>query len=912
MVLKKQLAPHRQRKLMLCLLVVLYSFPWLFPSAQAVSSNNGLPLSGRVDYLIIVNSNLVNALNPIIQYRKSQGLLVQTVTPDYIVKNYTGYSHAEKIRSFLRSKYESWQLKYLLLVGDTQEIPYSVMFPSPYMHEESDEVVGKTYSDWFYADLSSDFDSNNNDYPGEYLLDKEIDFSPEIHVGRIPFDNIADISQVVNRIIDFERNPKSKTSLLAASILSYDQEEMTPSLFTKVKTDGASLTESLIKDILSPSGNKSSRLYERSGIAPSQYLSEYPLNKVNYEKLLQNNPYDLVVWNGHGTEDSLLTKIWKKDINTNKKADKVELSLEPVFNTSSLSKTIKSKGIFITSSCSSLSPGNNNLGKQALKAGFSGFIGNTTINWYAEGWRNLSNGGNQTLVYLALRNLYLRNETLGEAYSKAIFESSKQYGRFGSKDYQNYFSFTLFGDPAMRLTPTPFFDIDMDPVIESKTINLGESLEFAFKISSSKSGSMDIKASPINFRKDIFSCSFYADTLSHGGTIRMKVLMAQNVYPTQYSITIHFQTESKNVFKVVKFLILPWESATHLYLSYPEIKVKKNTEFTVDVCIKKAKNINTCYVEIAFDSSILLTTTKSVMAGNFLSEDGIFPQYNFNNIAPGIISLYGTRLNHGRGMNGEGVVFSINFRAIRDGFTNITIQKSLLLDPTSLSIPCKVYSAEVNVLNNGLYINRNITYGYTTPRLFLPVTGSANGEKIWIGHHKGEGLVEKAEDEKFNADLPLKRWDTILYCITQRGDDFIKIRLPVYCSSYITMELKIGEYAAVVNGKEIHLEVPPVIYQGRSMVPIRFLSESFGSDVAWYPNSQQILIQMKGKKVILTIGKKEAIIEQDFQKKSVTLDVPPMIVQNRTLIPLRFVMEVFNATVDWNASYQLIEINYLK
>ncbi|MDD4663543.1 MAG: C25 family cysteine peptidase [Caldisericia bacterium] len=912
MVLHKQLTIHRQRSMIIWLISGWLLFQMLLTPLQTANANSALQLSGRVDYLIIVNANLINALNPIIQYRRSQGLLVQTISPDYIIKNYEGYSHAEKIRHFLQSKYESWQLKFLLLVGDTQEIPYSVLFPSPYIREESDEAVGRTYSDWFYADLSSDFDSNNNYYPGEYLLDKEIDFSPEIHVGRIPFDSISDVSQVVNRILDFEKNPKSKTSLLASSILSYDDEEITPSQFTKVKTDGASLTESLIKDILLPSGNKSSRLYERSGVSPSHYLSEYPLNKVNYEKLLLNNPYDLVVWNGHGTEESLLTKIWKKDINSNKKVDKVELSLEPVLNTSSFTKTVRSKGLFITSSCSSLSPNTNNLGKQALKAGFSGFIGNTTINWYAEGWRSLANGGNQSIVYLTLRNLYLRNETLGEAYSKAIFESSKQYARFGSKDYQNYFSFTLYGDPAMRLSSVPFFDIDIIPVVETKSINLGESLEFAFKITAGRNGSIDIKASPINFRKDIFSCSFYADSLANGGTIRMKVLMAQNVYPTQYSVTIHFQTESKNIFRVVKFLILPWESSTHLYLSYPEIEVKKNTEFTIDVCIKKAKNINTVYAEIAFDNSILLTTTKSIMDGNFLSEDGILPKYDYNNVSPGIISLYGTRLNHAKGINGEGVLFSINFRAIRDGFTNVSIQKHLLMDPTTLSIPCKVYSAKVNVMNNGLYINRNITYGYTTSKLNLPVNGSTNGERLWIGNYTGEGLVEKANNEKFNADLPLKRWNTDLYCITQRGEDFIKIRLPVYCSSYITMALKIGEYSANVNGKEIPLEVPPVIVQGRSMVPIRFLSESFGVDVAWYPKTQQVLVQMKGKKVLLTIGKKEAVIEQNFNKKTVSLDVPPMIMQNRTLIPLRFVMEVFNATVDWNATHQLIEINYLK
>jgi len=911
MMATKRFTPPRTRGVMALLVLYCVTSFWSY-SLSPVHANSALQLTGRIDYLIIVNANLVNALNPFIQYRRSQGLIVQTVTPDYIYKNYAGYSLAEKIRNFLLSKYESWQLKFLLLVGDTKEVPYSVLFPSPYLREDSRETIGKTYSDWFYSDLSSDFDSNKNYYPGEYSLDQEIDFSPEIHVGRIPFDTIAEVSQVMNRVIEFEKNPKSKTSLMASSVLSYDDEEMTPSQFTKVKTDGASLTEALIRELFTPSGYKSSRLYERSGAAPSQYLSEFPLNQLNFEKLLQSNPYDVVVWNGHGTESSLLSKIWKKDANANKKADKVEISLEPVLQLSSLNKTVKSKGIFMTGSCSSLAPSSMNIGEQALKAGFSGFIGNTTINWYADGWNALGSGGNQTLLYLLLRNLLLREETIGEAYSKAIHECAKKYSRFGSKDYQNFFSLTLFGDPAMRLQPAPFFDIDIIPEMETRTINLGESLEFNFRIATNHPGSLELTASPIHYRKDLFSCSFYADSMANNGNIRMKVLMAQNVYPTQYSITVHFETESKNVYKIVKFLILPWENSTHIYLSYPEIKVKKNTEFTIDVCIKKAKNINTCYVELEFDDSILLTTLQSVMPGNFLSADGINPQFKNSFQSPGVISLYGTRLNYKKGIDGEGVLFSINFRAIQDGFTTIQIKKNLLFDPTSLTIPCRAYPAKVNVMNNGLFISRNITYGFTTSRVLLSVNGSANGEKIWLGHHLGEGLVEKSEKEKFNADLPLKRWDTNMYCITQRGDDFIKIRLPVYCSSYITMRLKIGEYSALVNGKEIRLEVPPLIYKGRSMVPIRFLSESFGANVAWYPASQQILIQMKGKKVLLTIGNEKAVVEQNAIQKTLKMDVPPMIVNNRTLIPLRFVMEVFNATVDWNQVYQLIEINYLK
>jgi len=71
----------------------------------------------------------------------------------------------------------------------------------------------KTMSDFYYSDLSSDFDFNKNNYGGEFVLDeKELDFTSEVYLGRIPFDNIYDVGKMVNQILDFEKTSKSRTS----------------------------------------------------------------------------------------------------------------------------------------------------------------------------------------------------------------------------------------------------------------------------------------------------------------------------------------------------------------------------------------------------------------------------------------------------------------------------------------------------------------------------------------------------------------------------------------------------------------------------------------------------------------------------------------------------------------------------
>jgi len=115
-----------------------------------------------------------------------------------------------------------------------------------------------------------------------------------------------------------------------------------------------------------------------------------------------------------------------------------------------------------------------------------------------------------------------------------------------------------------------------------------------------------------------------------------------------------------------------------------------------------------------------------------------------------------------------------------------------------------------------------------------------------------------------------------------------------------------------VNEKEVFLDTAPILENGRTLVPIRFISESIGANVKWNDKDLSIVITLGDKKIYLWIGKKESIIERKGVKTTYKLDVPPRIVNNRTLVPLRFVMEAFSATVTWIDEYKLIKINYYK
>ncbi len=895
--------------LLLCYVFTLVSPYSPISIAEAYDFNTTVP---SIDYLVLANSTLARSVMPLVLYRRSQGLNVEIVNPEDIIRNYPGATGSDRIRAYLVSRYEAWNLKFLLIVGSDKTVPYKDLYPS-FLRRESLIEVGKTRSDIYFSDLSSDYDSDRNGFAGEYLKDRDINFKPEVYVGRIPFDSAGDVAKVVSNILEFERNAKARTALLSASILAYQQEEMPDGRSARTKTDGATLTDALYRDLLVSFGYTTHRIYEKSGISPSFYPADYSLRRLNFENLLRNNTYDLVVWNGHGTHEALETKIWQSDPNRNNRPDKNELISTQVLSLESFLLPVKSRGIFLTGSCSSITPGKENLGTAALKAGFSAFVGGTSINWFAEGWRNIYDGGNQTLMYMIVRNLVLRNQTLGEAVYHAIYETSTEYMTFGAKDFQNFYSFNIYGDPAMGLIGKTFtaFDVKVDNYY--KTINLGDSLEFDFTITTNASRNLAIQAVPINYRKDLFTVFFYPDTVQSEGTIKMRIVMAHNLFPSNYSITVHFISSGKNVFKVLNFLILPWENDPQIFINQPNTHVRRNADFSVDIDIRKAVNLDAVYIELSYNESILSLNSRSITLGSYLMMDGVVPDLKISTISAGVIGISCSRMKFQRGVSGEGLLFSLPFRAIREGNANITIQRHFLFDPSGLQISSKAFHGKVEVSSSGLYIDRNMISGQNVPRSVAAISGTTNADRLSFLVDSNLQRLEIDDRGRFQTDLSLTGYETSLLMFAQKGNSqFVRIRSSILSSAFITITLRIGESLAIVNGKNMFMDAPSYISQGRTMVPIRFISEAFGAQVNWNDRDQSVNIVQKDTRLTLWIGRTQAVIDKKGIRQNITLDTAPRIVQNRTFVPLRFVAEGFDARISWNASYQLIQINYIK
>lgn len=160
------------------------------------------------DLLIIVPSEWAGYVETFRQHKESHGIrtLIATTSEIYRMK---GRDEAEKIKYYIKDCIENYGIKYVLLIGDAKNIPARMSYISSYPYEEyfpSDLY----YADIYFADGSfCSWDSNDNDLFGEYKYNgntDEVDLHPDVAIGRIACSNERELNDVLNKIIEYEKN----------------------------------------------------------------------------------------------------------------------------------------------------------------------------------------------------------------------------------------------------------------------------------------------------------------------------------------------------------------------------------------------------------------------------------------------------------------------------------------------------------------------------------------------------------------------------------------------------------------------------------------------------------------------------------------------------------------------------------
>jgi len=126
--------------------------------------------------------------------------------------------------------------------------------------------------------------------------------------------------------------------------------------------------------------------------------------------------------------------------------------------------------------------------------------------------------------------------------------------------------------------------------------------------------------------------------------------------------------------------------------------------------------------------------------------------------------------------------------------------------------------------------------------------------------------------------------------------------------SDVIVSMQINVPIMEVNGVQTEIDAgrgtTPVVTEGRTLVPIRAIIEAFNGVVEWDNSTQTVIIKLENDVITLAINSNTAYLNS----KAYLLDVPPRIINGRTMLPIRFIAEGFNLGVAWESDTQTVTI----
>lgn len=158
----------------------------------------------------------------------------------------------------------------------------------------------------------------------------------------------------------------------------------------------------------------------------------------------------------------------------------------------------------------------------------------------------------------------------------------------------------------------------------------------------------------------------------------------------------------------------------------------------------------------------------------------------------------------------------------------------------------------------------------------------------------------------FANDLVTSNYDYSVMPISEVYED----RGPILISPRpATQEIKV-----LLNDEEIDFtdengnKVTPQLINDRTMVPMRKIFEVFDAEIDWDGATETVTATTEEKVLKLQINNEKAIVTEGEEIEEITLDSVPVVIDGRTLVPVRFISETLGLKVGWDEATQTVII----
>ena len=123
-----------------------------------------------------------------------------------------------------------------------------------------------------------------------------------------------------------------------------------------------------------------------------------------------------------------------------------------------------------------------------------------------------------------------------------------------------------------------------------------------------------------------------------------------------------------------------------------------------------------------------------------------------------------------------------------------------------------------------------------------------------------------------------------------------------------SVSLQIGNPVMTVNGEKKEIDpgrnTSPVIINDRTLLPVRAIVEEMGGNVGWNGEKEEVTLSYEKTRILLTINSKTVSVNGEISE----IDTPPVIINDRTMLPIRFIAESFGFSVGWDEETRTVTI----
>jgi hypothetical protein len=158
---------------------------------------------GGTKYLIVTSVSLAPAFERLAEYRTALGVETDIELIETITAKYAGHDDAERLRERLKEYYQAGG-QYVLLGGDETVLP--VRYTFPFNTSSPPPLDQQQLCDLYFADLTGEWEVDGDGLWGE-PFDDHPDQTPELYVGRLPFNDSVEVSNYTEKLIMYETDP---------------------------------------------------------------------------------------------------------------------------------------------------------------------------------------------------------------------------------------------------------------------------------------------------------------------------------------------------------------------------------------------------------------------------------------------------------------------------------------------------------------------------------------------------------------------------------------------------------------------------------------------------------------------------------------------------------------------------------